>query len=330
VIVEALETRALLANIFEINSSIIHLEQDRLNARKSIGDEIRQVKSDVLQFMQDAADKTNAILNDYFDHKAQEEQDAATGDEPAVRADRRAERQDLRDFNQVKHLTQADETVGQRVLKALTQASSQEDWAINQDEGMLEQGAITPEKAERLGDRQSNSTEVRGTREYNDEFSRKTNLEDILELVPSGSGTVSGPEPGPGPSPEPGQGPSPQPGPASGQFAGSYQGPVDLTNNQPFASDMTANLNEGGGRISGTVVFAKYPDVDPNSGLIVGTTPNVSATLSGTYQSGGSASGTFTIHLPGGDAPLQWTGTVTASDVTINLGSDAGTNTLHK
>ena len=70
-----------------------------------------------------------------------------------------------------------------------------------------------------------------------------------------------------------------------------YTGTVDLTSGQVFTSTVTAtNVNTAGGQVSGTVVFAQYPDVG-GAGVIERTTPNISATLSGTFDSQGAASG---------------------------------------
>ena len=124
-----------------------------------------------------------------------------------------------------------------------------------------------------------------------------------------------------------------QQGPVSGTLTGTYTGTVESTLGELFTSAATAtDVNSAGGQVSGTVVFAQYPDVE--FGVIVSTTANVSATLSGSIQPQGQADGTLTIHLPlpTGDVQLSWTGTVTSSGITINLsyqGSSAGTITLN-
>jgi hypothetical protein len=110
----------------------------------------------------------------------------------------------------------------------------------------------------------------------------------------------------------------------AGTLSGSYQGTVMLTNGDFFTTGVTGqNISVAGGQVSGTVIFSQYPQADGNT--VVGTTPNISASVSGS---------SFIIHLPGGDAQLTDQANVTSSTITFSLfnsdGSSAGTITLNR
>jgi hypothetical protein len=118
----------------------------------------------------------------------------------------------------------------------------------------------------------------------------------------------------------------------SSTLSGNYHGVVADTNGNPFTSPVTGqNFVVAGGQISGTVIFTNYPIVQNN--VVVGTTPNIAASVNGNVNSQGTASGTFTIQLPSGPAQLTFTGTVQQGQITLTLtdsmGNPAGTITLN-
>jgi len=322
--VEQLEGRALLANIFEINSAIIQVERNRLTTKSDLGDMSRSFSKMVTDAVQAASDKARELYNDFFDTKDQEQIDRQNGDKAAVQADRAAEAQDKREYNEAAQVGKEEQTVGDRVKQALNRDARQEDHFSNKDEQAVKNGA-DPTSVEDKSAAQSNSAEQEGQQAVDKGNSLLDSLKSLTDSL------VPGSQPSPTPTPPPGP-------------AGALALPIKLVSVPPdstltghstsenkdvtFTVQATLNIDSNGAINSNnnntTFAVEGYQLFDPADGHLIGTVNSIAGSVTGTYKPGDlKSNGNFQYTIQAYDASdghhdqqtfnLVWQGTITST-----------------
>ncbi len=188
--------------------------------------------------------------------------------------------------------------LARQVSVALTAQATRDNLDSNRDENALRAGAnATAIVAQNSS--QTNVVEQNADRIVSQATTHLTAIE----------GKVDGLDPGGG---------SPT-GPLSGTLLGYLNGVTTGGAGGINSFGVTAtNIETNGGVVSGT--------------LTVDGSPNSPATLSGTFNAQGVASGTLVFQNPGGNVTDTWTGSVSSAGITMNLtasdGTDVGSITL--